>query len=55
MLAVIAAILFAISWVLHGAGAHMPVWFDVRGLALLGFVLLALHAAGLGPNWPRRG
>ena len=58
MLAVIAAILFAVAFVLHGAGpAHIPVWFNWDGLLLLGLVSLALHAAGVGvgPNWPRRG
>jgi len=56
MLAVLAAILFAVSWVLHGIGpAHIPVWFDWQGVALLGLVSLALYAAGAGPAWPRRG
>lgn len=42
MLAVIAAILFAVAWVIHGSGAHMPVWFNAEGLALAGLVCLAL-------------
>jgi hypothetical protein len=53
--AVLAAILFAIAFVLHGAGGHVPAWFAWQGVTLIGLVLLALHAAGLGPNWPRRG
>lgn len=42
MLAVIAAILFAVAWVIQGSGAHMPIWFDWNGLALLGLIFLAL-------------
>lgn len=42
MLAVIAAILFAAAWIVHGSQAHMPVWFDWEGLGLLGLACLAL-------------
>ena len=47
MLAVIAAIGFAVAWVIHGSGAHMPVWFNAEGLEIAGWVLLALHLV-----WP---
>lgn len=43
MLAVIAVILFSVSWVLHGSRASVPVWFDWQGLLLLGLVFVALH------------
>ena len=42
MLAILAAIAFAVAFVLHWAGGgHNPI--DVTGLALLGLFLLALH------------
>lgn len=42
MLAFIAALLFGFAWLIHGSGAHLPVWFNAEGMALLGLVALAL-------------
>lgn len=42
MLAILAALLFGFAWLLHGSGAHMPVWWNWEGMALLGLVSLAL-------------
>ena len=43
MLAVIAAILFVVSWFEHGAKATgVPIWFNSEGLKIAGLVFLAL-------------
>lgn len=42
MLAFLAALLFGFAWLIQGSGAHLPVWFDWQGMALLGLACLAL-------------
>lgn len=55
MLAVIAAILLAVAWFIHGSGAgHVPVWFNAEGLVILAWVLLALHLAWPVYPWRRQ-
>ena len=54
MLAIIAAILFAIAWVINATGIATNAWFSVTGLLLLGLACLALHQAGIGSAWVRR-
>jgi hypothetical protein len=54
MLAIIAAIVFAIAWIINGTGTATNGWFDVTDLLLLGLALLALHQAGVGSTWVRR-
>jgi hypothetical protein len=54
MLAIIAAIIFAIAWIINGTGTATNGWFDVTDLLLLGLALLALHQAGVGTTWVRR-
>jgi len=54
MLAVIAAILFGIAWVINATGTVTNAWFSVTGLMLLGLAFLALHQAGIGSAWVRR-
>jgi hypothetical protein len=54
MLAIIAAILFGIAWVINATGTVTNAWFSVTGLLLLGLVALALHQAGMGSAWVRR-
>jgi hypothetical protein len=51
MLAIIAAILFFISFLLHVTGVGTDVVFSSYSLMLVGFVLLALHLAGVGSGW----
>jgi hypothetical protein len=48
MLAIIAAILFAIAWIINATGTATNAWFSVTDLLLLGLVCLALHQAGIG-------
>jgi hypothetical protein len=54
MLAIVAAILFALAWVINATGAATSAWFSVTGLLLLGLACLALHQAGIGGVWVRR-
>jgi hypothetical protein len=54
MLAIIAAILFGITWIINATGTVTNAWFSVTGLLLLGLACLALHQAGIGSAWVRR-
>ena len=54
MLAIVAAILFGIAWIINATGTVTDAWFSVTGLLLLGLVCLALHQAGIGTGWARR-
>lgn len=49
MFAIIAAILFALAFFLHGGAIdiHSP-WFNVEGLLLAGLFFLALSASRFG-------
>lgn len=56
MLAIIAAILFVIAFVIYAADIVISAIFSPTALLLAGLALLALHLAGVGPAWstPRR-
>ena len=54
MLAIIAAIIFAIAWLINATGTATSGWFSVTDLLLIGLVCLALHQAGVGTAWVRR-
>ncbi len=54
MLAIIAAIIFAIAWLISATGTATNTWFSVTDLLLIGLALLALHQAGVGTAWVRR-
>ena len=54
MLAIIAAILFGIAWVINATGTATNAWFSVTDLLLIGLACLALHQAGIGSAWVRR-
>lgn len=51
MLAIIAAILFIIGFIIHAAGISTDRIFSVLSFELVGLALLALHMAGVGSNW----
>jgi hypothetical protein len=51
MLAIIAAILFAIAFIIHAAGAATVALFTPFSLLLAGLACLALHLAGYGTGW----
>jgi hypothetical protein len=57
MLAIVAAILFAIAFIINAAGASTVALFAPFSLLLAGLACLALHLAGYGTGWkvPRRG
>jgi len=52
MLAVIAAILFAIAFIIYAAGIATSAVFAPVSLALVGLALLAFHLTGAGPGLP---
>ena len=54
MLAIVAAILFAIAWIINATGTATNAWFSVTDLLLIGLACLALHQAGIGSAWVRR-
>jgi hypothetical protein len=54
MLAILAAIIFGIAFVINATGIATDKAFSVTGLLLLGLAFLALHQAGLGSAWVRR-
>jgi hypothetical protein len=54
MLAIVAAIIFAIAWILNATGTATNAWFSVTDLFLIGLACLALHQAGIGSAWVRR-
>jgi hypothetical protein len=54
MLAIVAAIIFAIAWILNATGTATNAWFSVTDLLLIGLAGLALHQAGIGTAWVRR-
>ena len=54
MLAIVAAIIFAIAWIINATGTATNAWFSVTDLLLIGLACLALHQAGIGSAWVRR-
>lgn len=53
MLAIIAAILFAVALIIHATGTATTAIFSVTSLALAAFACLALYLAGVGSGWSR--
>lgn len=54
MLAIVAAILFAIAFIINAAGAATVALFAPFSLLLAGLACLALHLAGYGTKWHTR-
>ncbi|MFD9396972.1 hypothetical protein ACFWBB_41440 [Streptomyces sp. NPDC060000] len=55
MLAIIAAVLFFISFLINAAEISTNDVFTSTNVMLIGLALLALHLAGVGSGWaPRR-
>jgi hypothetical protein len=52
MLAIIAAVLAAVGYILNGAGDHTSAWLSPVGLGLAALALVALHLSGF--PWGRR-
>ncbi len=51
MLAIIAAILFAIAFIINATATSVSAVFDPTSLLLVGLALVALHLAGIGSGW----
>jgi hypothetical protein len=51
MLAIIAAILFAIAFLLNATSTSTSAVFEPMSLLLVGLACLALHLAGIGTGW----
>jgi hypothetical protein len=54
MLAIAAAVIFAIAFVINATGTITDAAFSTTGLLLLGLACLALHEAGIGTAWKLR-
>jgi hypothetical protein len=52
MLALIAAVLFAIAFIINAAGISTDAVFQPFSLLLVGLALLAFHLTGNGPAMP---
>lgn len=50
MLGIIAVILLALAFLVHGFHFHPNAWIDWTSLALLGLTFLALYQLGVGPS-----
>ncbi|MFC8101764.1 hypothetical protein [Streptomyces sp. NPDC057363] len=55
VLAIIAAVLFLIAWLINAAEISTNDIFTSTNVMLIGLVLLALHVAGIGSGWASRG
>jgi hypothetical protein len=51
MLAVIAAVIFAIAFLLNATSTATDAVFSPMSLLLVGLACLALHQAGVGTTW----
>jgi hypothetical protein len=51
MLALIAAVLFAIAFIINAAGIATDAVFAPLSLTFVGLALLAFHLTGNGPAW----
>ncbi|MGW3867750.1 hypothetical protein ACWEDZ_40910 [Streptomyces sp. NPDC005047] len=54
MLAIIAAVLFLIAWLINAAEVSTNDVFTSTNVMLVGLALLALHVAGIGSGWASR-
>ncbi|MFF0067076.1 hypothetical protein ACFYRC_37385 [Streptomyces sp. NPDC005279] len=54
MLAIVAAVLFFISFLINAAEITTNHVFSSGNVMLLGLALLALHVAGIGSGWAGR-
>ncbi|MEU3730770.1 hypothetical protein AB0E81_15305 [Streptomyces sp. NPDC033538] len=55
VLAIIAAVLFLIAWLINAAEISTNDIFTSTNVMLIGLTLLALHVAGIGSGWATRG
>ncbi|MEV5870863.1 hypothetical protein ACFYVV_33050 [Streptomyces tendae] len=55
VLAIVAAVLFLIAWLINAAEVSTNDVFTSTNVMLIGLALLALHVAGVGSGWATRG
>lgn len=55
MLAIVAAVLFLIAFLINAADIATNDVFTSTNFMLVGLALLALHVAGVGSTWAARG
>ncbi|MFJ3040606.1 hypothetical protein [Streptomyces tendae] len=55
VLAIVAAVLFLIAWLINPAEVSTNDVFTSTNVMLIGLALLALHVAGIGSGWVARG
>lgn len=55
MLAIAAAVVFVIAFIIHVTETSTEAIFGPTSLTLVGLALLALHVAGVGSGWAARG
>ncbi len=54
MLALVAAVIFAIAFIIRAAGVATDAVFAPASLVIVGLGCLALHQAGIGAGWRYR-
>ncbi|KIF78501.1 hypothetical protein QR77_02060 [Streptomyces sp. 150FB] len=54
MLGFVAAVLFAIAFIINATDTSVDAVFAPMSLMLLGLAVLALHVAGVGTGWGSR-
>ncbi|WP_381795530.1 hypothetical protein [Streptomyces niveus] len=55
MLAIAAAVVFFIAFILNATKTSTDVVFGTTSLTLVGLTLVAMHLAGVGAGWQARG
>ncbi|MFJ6064294.1 hypothetical protein ACIQHU_14815 [Streptomyces tendae] len=55
VLAIVAAVLFLIAWLINAAEVSTNDVFTSTNVMLIALALLALHVAGIGSGWATRG
>ncbi|WP_405614394.1 hypothetical protein OG292_16680 [Streptomyces sp. NBC_01511] len=55
MLAIAAAVVFFIAFIINATNTSTEVIFGTTSLMLVGFTLVALHLGGVGAGWQARG
>lgn len=55
MLAIAAAVVFFIAFIINATKTSTEVIFSTTSLTLVGLILVATHLAGVGAGWQARG
>lgn len=55
MLAIAAAVVFFIAFIINATETSTELIFGTTSLTLVGLILVAMHLAGVGAGWQARG